>query len=461
MNIQRSLRLSRWHLLLLAVLLGGTYFFLERRYVTERRELVLQQDDIAQALTRAYLDDHGPIFEHDGALYAGRYRINWSDTLVDAVKADSGCGATIFQGDERIATTATALGTTERAIGTHVNPDIKQRVLNEGHDYRGPIETLGQKWLIVYTPMKDAEGKRVGMIATYREVDSLGRELLYFRLLLGGTMVFLFAVVVAMVIGVERAERSVQRARRKLIEERAKMQAQFFESMTQELRTPLSAVMVFASSLLEALKDDPSKAVAQRIHAETKDLLSVVDDIHDFSKIEAGNVVLATEEVDLKAAIAKAEARGRELIGARGVKLKTDVPEDLPTVNGDAGRIQQVITNLVVHAIKTTEDGRVGIRARAEREAVLVEVIDTGTGLSEQALASAFDPFQRGPFQSGPLQNAPLQKGIDEPLHGGSGLALSIVRGLVRAMGGEVTATSKVGKGSVFTVRLPRATVVA
>src|SRR5258706_5410411 len=133
--MEASLRPRRWHLLLLALLVSAAYFFLEQRYVAERRELVLQQDDIAQALTHAYLDDHGPIFVHDGALYAGRYRINWSDTLVDAVKADSGCGTTIFQGDEQIATTATALGSKDRATGTRANADIKQLVWEQGQSH--------------------------------------------------------------------------------------------------------------------------------------------------------------------------------------------------------------------------------------------------------------------------------------------------------------------------------------
>jgi len=445
MKMDASLRPRRWHLLLLALLVAGAYLFLEQRYVAERRELVLQQDDIAQALTRAYLDDHGPIFVHDGALYAGRYRINWSDTLVDAVKADSGCGATIFQGDEQIATTATVPGSKERATGTHANPDIKQLVFEEGKSYRGSIETLGQSWLIVYKPLTDAEGTRVGMIGTWRERDSLSRELLYFRLLLGGAMTLLFGAVVLMVLGVERSERSIQRARRKLVEERAQLQAQFFESMAQELRTPLSAVLVFAQSLLDGLKDDDSSAVAKRIHADTKDLLRAVDDIHDFSKIEAKNLKLAVAEVDLKAAIAKCEERGREMIGARGLKLRTDVPEDLPPVNGDPSRVQQVVMNLLSNAIHSTVEGRVGIKARAERETVTVEVIDTGAGYSEEALKSVWDPFRK----------------TDERAQAGAGLSLAIARGLAQAMGGDVTVASKVGKGTVFTVRLPRASVTA
>src|SRR5207253_3123933 len=114
---ESPLTLRRWHLILLAALLFGAYWLVEQRYVHERRELVLQQDNIAQALARAYLEDHGSIGEHEGALYAGGYRINWSDTLVDAVKADSHCGVAIYQGDEIIATTLTPAGSAERAIG--------------------------------------------------------------------------------------------------------------------------------------------------------------------------------------------------------------------------------------------------------------------------------------------------------------------------------------------------------
>lgn len=446
MSMEATLRPRRWHLLLLALLVVGAYVFLEQRYVAERRELVLQQDDIAQALTHAYLDDHGPIFLHDGALYAGRYRINWSDTLVDAVKADSGCGATIFQGDEQIATTATpARGSQERAIGSHANPEIKRLVWEEGKSYRGAIETLGQSWLIVYKPLNDAEGTRVGMIATWRERDALSRELLYFRLLLGGAMTLLFGTVVLMMLSVERNERGIQRARRKLVEERAKLQAQFFESMSQELRTPLAAILVFAQTLLDALKDDKSEAVAKRIHAETKDVLRSVDDIHDYSRIEAKSLKLEVAEVDLKAAIAKCEERGREMIGARGLKLRTEVPEDLPAVNGDPARVQQVLTNLLANAIRSTVEGRVALKARADRDAVLVDVSDTGGGLSEEALNTVWDPFRKNEAMAAGQASA--------------GLALAIARGLAQAMGGDVTVASKPGKGTTFTLRLPRASI--
>ena len=436
----------RWHLVVMAVLLAATYLFIERRYVAERRELVLQQDHIAQALTRAYLEDHGPIFTHDGALYAGRYRINWSDTLVDAVKADSGCGASIFQGDERIATTVVERGKSERAIGTRADPDIKRQVLVLGHTFRGEHAALGQRWLIEYTPLKDAEGTTVGMIATFRDLETLGHEVLFFRVLLGGTMAVLFALLVIVVRGAEAQQRSVQRSRRKMVEDRAKQQSVFFESMTQELRTPLSAVVVFAAALVDGLKEDnASRAIAGRIHAETKDVLCTVDDILDYSRIEAGNVQLAVGEVDLRAQIDVAAARATELIGARGVRLKLDVPDNLPSVNGDGVRIAQVLGYLLANAIESVDEGRVVLRARAERDAVAVEVIDAGPGLGEEELASVWDPFRSA---------APGARALV-----GSGLGLAIVRGLVTSMGGSVTAASKLGKGSSFMVRLPRAQI--
>jgi signal transduction histidine kinase len=443
-----SLRLRRWHLLVIAVLLVASYVFIEGRYVAERRELVLQQDDIAQALTRAYLDDHGPIFTHDGALYAGRYRINWSDTLVDAVKAESGCGATIFQGDERIATTALEPGTSDRAIGTRADPEIKARVLEQGHTYRGVHDALGRRWLIVYSPLKDAEEKTVGMLATYREQDALDRELLYFRLLLGGTFAALFAVVIVVVRWAESQQRAVQRARRKMVEDRAKAQAVFFESMTHELRTPLSAIIVFAESLHERFQEDAaSTTVADRIRAEAKDVLRVVEDILDFSKIEAGKVQLKVEEVDLKVTIAKAVERAGELVVASGVRVKADVPGDLPAVNADPARLEQVVTYLLANAIQSMNDGSVVLAARVERDAVTVHVTDGGGGLGAEQLATIWDPFR----QAAPATRAKV----------GSGLALAIVRGLVTAMGGDASVASTPGKGSTFTVRFPRAQVTA
>ena len=120
------------------------------------------------------------------------------------------------------------------------------------------------------------------------------------------------------------------------------------------------------------------------------------------------------------------------------------VPADLPKVNGDPSRVQQVVTNLLVTAVRATDEGGIKVRARADRDAVLVEVTDGGPGLSESQVIAIWDPFR--------TTTAPGRQDA------GSGLAMAVTKSLIERMGGSVEASSK-GKGTTLRVRLPRAEV--
>ncbi len=439
--------LRRRHLVALAVLLIAAYAFIERRYVTERRELVLQQVEIAQALARSYLDDYGPIFEHDGSLYAGKHLINFSDPLANAVQSDSGCGLTVFQGSEIIATTMVKPGTQERAIGVHAPAEVTHRVLEDGEAFRQVLDFLGVRAITVVRPLKDGDDHTVGMLATYRDVESLGRELLLFRATLGGVMLVLFVALTSLVVQMERQQRMAAAARRALIEERAKQHARFFESMTAELRTPLSTLMVFATTLLDAVQDERSRDVVKRAQTETKELLALVDDILDYARLEADGLGLAAEEIDLAKTVARSVEIVKARASARSVRFDVKVPDNLPTVNGDAGRAQQVVTNLLMAAARTTDDGTIKVRARIERESVAIEVTDAGPGMSESQVMAIWDPFR-----------APATPGRQDA---GSGLAMAVTKSLIERMGGSVDAGSKKGKGTTLLVRFARAQVTA
>ena len=189
---------------------------------------------------------------------------------------------------------------------------------------------LGQELLVEYTPLKTDDDRVVGMIATYRDVASLGGEVGYFRAMLGSVMLLLFVALVTLVARVERQARITARERRLLIEERAKMQAKFFESLTHELRTPLSTLLVFASSLVDGVSDDRSRDLAKRVQGETKELLGVVDDIRDYARIEAGNMELAAEEVDVGKLAERCVESARARTGTRAVRLDMQIPDDCP-----------------------------------------------------------------------------------------------------------------------------------
>jgi signal transduction histidine kinase len=283
------------------------------------------------------------------------------------------------------------------------------------------------------------------MLATFRQVKALDGELIYFRAVLGGVMLLLYLALVFLVIQIERQQRRGAAARRALIEDRAKQRAKFFESMTRELRTPLSTLMVFATSLIDSVQDDRSRAVARRVQGETKELIAVVDDILDYARLEADSLGLAAEEIDLAKIVERSLETVRGRLGGRAIKFDVNIPEDLPKVNGDPSRVQQVVTNLLSTAVRATDEGGIKVRARADRDVVTVEVTDGGPGLSESQVIAIWDPFR--------AMAAPGRQDA------GSGLAMAVTKSLIERMGGSVEASSRHGKGTTLRVRLPRAEV--
>ncbi len=126
----------------------------------------------AVSLVRERLRTLGPIRVEGDRLYAGDFLLNGDESLVDEIYDDTLFGCTIFLGPTRIATRATAKGSTQRALGTQASPDVVAQVFERGEIFSGSTKTLGRTWAIVYEPLDDAAGKRIGMLACYREIFS-------------------------------------------------------------------------------------------------------------------------------------------------------------------------------------------------------------------------------------------------------------------------------------------------
>ncbi len=124
----------------------------------------------AVALARRLLAEHGPLHVKGDEMFAGATLLNGDESIVDAVYEETLFGCTIFLGPVRIATRATAKGTSRRALYTRANDMIIAHVLEGGEVFAGQTETLGKSWAIVYEPLDDAQGHRIGMIAGYREL---------------------------------------------------------------------------------------------------------------------------------------------------------------------------------------------------------------------------------------------------------------------------------------------------
>jgi signal transduction histidine kinase len=172
-------------------------------------------------------------------------------------------------------------------------------------------------------------------------------------------------------------------------------------------------------------------------------LLGVINDLLDLSKIEAGKFDLDPADFDLRALLDDTLQGLALRAHKKGLELGCDVPGDVPDVLvGDAGRLRQVVVNLVGNAVKFTHRGEVFVRVRVDKlrpgvAQLHFTVVDTGIGIPVDKLQAIFEPFTQA-------------DGGTTRKYGGTGLGLTISAHLVRLMGGEVWAESKVGKGSAF-----------
>jgi len=176
-------------------------------------------------------------------------------------------------------------------------------------------------------------------------------------------------------------------------------------------------------------------------------LLGLINDILDLSRIEAGKMDLSFDEVNISELITSVLSTAAGLVKDKPVKLKTEVPEDLPLVRADAMRVRQVLINFMSNAAKFTEEGDITVKASLEKPkdgepSVLVSVIDTGPGISQGDQKKLFQPFSQ--------VDASLTRKV-----GGSGLGLSICHHLIQMHNGQIGVHSTPGKGSTFYFSIP------
>ncbi|MGH7483642.1 MAG: ATP-binding protein [Longimicrobiales bacterium] len=224
---------------------------------------------------------------------------------------------------------------------------------------------------------------------------------------------------------------------------------QFLAVMSHELRTPINAVMGYADLLDLGVKGDlnpDQKSMLGRIRDTSKHLLGLINEVLDLAKIGSGQVDLVMSEIDVRPIIERAVSQVMPLANAKGLHLSFVEGEEDPdapvVVLADETRLAQIIINLLSNAVKFTPSGKVEITLRRADERALVEVRDTGPGISPDQQDRIFEEFYQ--VDSGLARST-----------GGTGLGLSIARRFARLMGGDVRVESTVGEGSRFTVELP------
>ncbi|MBA5779049.1 PAS domain S-box protein [Stappia sp. F7233] len=248
------------------------------------------------------------------------------------------------------------------------------------------------------------------------------------------------------------SERKIQDAAlaeaRELAEAASAAKTRFLANVSHELRTPLNAIIGFSDLLRHSphLMQDQAKSLEyiDLIHDSGRHLLQVVNDILDMSKIETGNFELSVEPFDVGHCVESCRKMMAGAADKAGIALLSDISPSLGEFPADRRACKQIILNLLSNAVKFThKDGRVLVSARLEREDLVIRVEDSGIGIAESDLKRLGMPF----FQ--------VNGGYNRS-HEGTGLGLSVVKGLAELHGGKVTFDSRLGKGTAVTIRLPR-----
>ncbi|HVV52650.1 MAG TPA: ATP-binding protein, partial [Polyangia bacterium] len=237
-------------------------------------------------------------------------------------------------------------------------------------------------------------------------------------------------------------------ARSRHTEEVDRLKNAFIANMSHEIRTPLNSVLALTELLREGVAGPltvDQRKYLQVIERNGQALLHLINDVLDLSRIETGHLEMDVQDVDLAPQVELVASALSPLAAAKNVDLSVKLPPDLPPARGDADRFRQIMTNLVGNAIKFTEaGGRVMIGGELRAEAVTVVVTDTGVGIPDAYLEKIFQEFVQ----------------VDQTLarrQGGTGLGLAIARRLARLMGGDIQVDSVLGRGSRFSLTLPRA----
>jgi|GEM_PF-1954379 signal transduction histidine kinase/CheY-like chemotaxis protein len=223
----------------------------------------------------------------------------------------------------------------------------------------------------------------------------------------------------------------------------------FLANMSHELRTPLNAILGFAQLLgKDKSLPDAARKNLSIINRSGEHLLAMINDILDISKIEAGKIEIKEEAFDLEQTIRDIGEMFRSRGNAKGLQVTFELAEGSEShIRADLGKLRQILINVMGNAVKFTEEGGIALRVRtlpdkpfSDRCLLHIEIQDTGTGIPADKLETIFEPFS--------------QAKIARDTQKGTGLGLAISRSFVQMMGGDITVSSTVGKGSCFSIKL-------
>jgi signal transduction histidine kinase len=220
----------------------------------------------------------------------------------------------------------------------------------------------------------------------------------------------------------------------------------FLAVMSHELRTPLNAIVGYAELLHDGVAgpvNETQREQLDRVQLSARHLVELVDEILSFSRIEAGHDNIRPAPVELAEVTREAGALVEPVATAKGLRFKVDTPNECITFASDAAKVRQVLVNLLSNAIKFTDEGEITLASHAEDGRVVFEVGDTGIGIAPEHQERVFETFWQ-------VDQSATRRA------GGAGLGLSVSRRLARALGGDLSVESALGKGSRFRFWVPR-----
>jgi len=231
------------------------------------------------------------------------------------------------------------------------------------------------------------------------------------------------------------------------VDEANRLKSAFLSNMSHELRTPLNSVIALSGVLGRRLaKTIPAdeRGYLEVIERNGKHLLALINDILDLSRIEAGRSEVQIQRFSLRQLCGEIVSMLEPQAEEKAISIRNQVAADLPPLASDADKCRHILQNLVANAVKFTAQGQVTMTAAVAGQTIEIAVSDTGIGIAADKLAVIFDEFRQADDST-------------SRRYGGTGLGLSIARKYARMLGGDVTVSSEIDKGSVFTLSLPLA----